>query len=1536
MFATGPMKLRTWITRILGALGLVLVFLLATAGSLLVHLDLPRSRRVLAHVIESQLDTTFRGSFTIGQVKRVGPYSIAVADAVVRDPQKRVALKVAELTVEVDLIEFARRLAFGGPKITLEIEHVHATRAEGHWWTQPETGKPSILDAFETRPSLTPSSGPGRDVRVAIRSIELSRGFARGAPPGLPTLELELSQVRGFVLITSAGGEVSLGRFGVVARGLGGADARGVASLRLRAPGWLWTSFDGYFGDVQVGSVVRVEGNRLMATLDLPKAAPEALRAVLPGFPLQHELRAHVELTGEPPSLMLSGRLEMGKTQAFAAGPLLLGAHPVMQLEIAGEKVDLRALLPGLPPSDFDFSSALSLTANGPNTTLDVTGVSERGLVAGVELPPTEISATFRGGLLTGHALLREPGLPVRATFALRPGGVFDLSAEAQKVQVARVTRFAKELQTRAEANLRLVAHVEKGKLTADLNAQLADFQRGDLKWSRATLSGRARGPLDDPRSLSLDGSFSGERVQAGELSFARVSGKLKGPASAPRVELSILDERGATLEAKANVAPRADGAELQGIEILVKREQSELIGRARKLDVGDDKFELSEFDLHGLGGSAKGSLEVRKERFVLVASGEKLDLSGLSRLLGLPSHYVAGRLDIDADILLARDIERGKISVSLDQGTVGPLADLSSTLHATLEDQRLQGDAETKIRGVGQASARFSLSVPGSVRDTKALKDALGELEIDVSEVDLSLLGRTLAPGRSPPIQGKLASVIKITRRVPYALPTVAITGYTDGLDVDASAFSDGAPHVSGIDARFGVNVSGESGETDLSLKLVDRHGVLASASLATAVDLVAAINNPSGLEAQLLKTPVVGKLLIDERPLNQLPVAMQLPSASGKLRAEVALTGNFSEPVLSGRVRLSSFEWLADQGSPALDLCASFGWEQVSRRIGSSGEFFLANPRRAACTGRRIAQYSLNGAVVPGASGRPARLDGGAVLSLEGLPLAAVPGLAAAGVSGRTSGRISLAQSTDIPSLSANVTLSDARVRDIPVGDGKLEVRTNDRAVGATIELARGAGRIQATAFAALDYTGAIPRLVPEEPIGIRVTAKAADAVVLSPLTSDLLNEISGQIDADLTLALLIPSAKTDNELSGKVEGSFALRQGALEFAGFGLKLHEVELAARAQSEGKETLVTIGKFAGRAGADRQAVSVRNGKLWLEGLRIARAEGSIDATELPLSFEGIPQATATTRQSIGIKIQRTPKEMQANIDVPYLIVALPQSSARNLIALDENRSIEILQPIGEPRRSSGDSLPWRFSFKLGQNVKLTRADLDLPVTGHAEVFLAERATVGGDVDLVPGGRVEVSGRTFVIESGEVHFDTGDAGDPRIRVTASWRAPDGTPVTAEVSGTLKKADLALSSPGRNSQEIYALLLGGTGSGESGGDARAAGAGVGADQLLGPLLANTPLRRVELRAGSEQTADQRTYSTYSAAVPIGDQLWFEGSYKSLTNRNGNDASTTNATNAVSGTVDWRFRRNWSLRTELGTIGTGVDLVWNYRY
>jgi hypothetical protein len=66
--------------------------------------------------------------------------------------------------------------------------------------------------------------------------------------------------------------------------------------------------------------------------------------------------------------------------------------------------------------------------------------------------------------------------------------------------------------------------------------------------------------------------------------------------------------------------------------------------------------------------------------------------------------------------------------------------------------------------------------------------------------------------------------------------------------------------------------------------------------------------------------------------------------------------------------------------------------------------------------------------------------------------------------------------------------------------------------------------------------------------------------------------------------------------------------------------------------------------------------------------------------------------------------------------------------------------------------------------------------------------------------------------------------------------------------------------------------------------------------------------------------------------YTAAVRIRENLWFEAS-EYLQDEYGTESTTRNV---VSGTVDYRFARRWSLRTLAGNAGGALDLLWQYRY
>jgi hypothetical protein len=229
---------------------------------------------------------------------------------------------------------------------------------------------------------------------------------------------------------------------------------------------------------------------------------------------------------------------------------------------------------------------------------------------------------------------------------------------------------------------------------------------------------------------------------------------------------------------------------------------------------------------------------------------------------------------------------------------------------------------------------------------------------------------------------------------------------------------------------------------------------------------------------------------------------------------------------------------------------------------------------------------------------------------------------------------------------------------------------------------------------------------------------------------------------------------------------------------------------------------------------------------------------------------------------------------------------------------------------------------------------------LNLRLTGNPKMVIGEEIDVSGKLYLPDGGRVLVAGKLFVIEHGFIQFDTDDFTNPHVSITSTWRTPSGIRITAYLRGTIQQPELTLESdpalPG-GEDEIYALLFGG-GSGTEGASSADPAMAAGA-AMLSSVLDNTELEGVELRAGEEKrsasgqlaTISEGSTKSYAAAVQVSDKVWFEGTYKSETSTLGSEGHS-----GFGGTVDWRFKEDWALRTELGELGAGVDLLWRYRY
>src|SRR5688500_14993567 len=257
---TRPRRLLTGLTHILSAIGLAALFGVGAGAALLAHLNLAASRRATADVLGQTLAGLFQGQVTIGSIAQVTPGSVEAHDIVVRDQARRVVLKVTRLTAQADLFDILTRIVRGDEKLTIVIDHVRIERAEADIIPDAD-GIPTLAQAFTPRPSPpgTPSDTPSRYVRVWLPAVEIGHAFARGSVVGSPTLETEINGAHGSVLATPKGAAIDVKRFALVARGIGGGDAKGVAGLHIRAPGAVWGNFDGYMGEVQFGSAIRWE-----------------------------------------------------------------------------------------------------------------------------------------------------------------------------------------------------------------------------------------------------------------------------------------------------------------------------------------------------------------------------------------------------------------------------------------------------------------------------------------------------------------------------------------------------------------------------------------------------------------------------------------------------------------------------------------------------------------------------------------------------------------------------------------------------------------------------------------------------------------------------------------------------------------------------------------------------------------------------------------------------------------------------------------------------------------------------------------------------------------------------------------------------------------------------------------------------------------------------------------------------------------------------------------------------------------------------
>ncbi len=1521
---------------------------------LVMYADLPAGRRVIAFALQRALLSTFEGSFSIDAVDRVSLSELRASGITVHDPDGHLVLTVSALSIRADLPALGRKLLLGTGDITLRIDHARIERAEVYLLPGIKNNVPTIAAAFTPSPSPSrrESAPSSRKLKVWLPEIEVGHIYGRMALDGVPTLETELATVRGSVQGAADLTAVDVERFSATVRGLGGADARGVGSVHVRSPGAVLTSFDGYFGDVQLDTSVRVDSPKLTITVDVPRAEPAGVRALWAAYPLQKDVGAHAEAQGTLQALQTQAKFSIGPGSLEASGELRLAGTAGADLDVTGRTLDLQALWPKAPSTGLDVDARIGVYRAGTDWATDISASTRATTIANVPVPAVDMTGNYNTAKgFTGRGTAHEPGIATKLTFDLHPDSTMDASAVANGVNLSRAPRLQPYFDGHGTLDVQLKARIDKNRVVAQVNGALRELEYGPLTVKSSKFSGRASGPLDAPQRLALDVSVDSHRLRAGAFGFDELQTQISGPVVRPVISTTLNNRHGGSITAKATVTARSN-PRIDALSVEMKRDDAVLTANATRVDVNGSNVKIDGVTITGAGGELDGSGEFGQGRLALKAHGKNVKLEVIAHALGLPRGVLSGKAGIDADFESSNKTQDGSFALNLDQALSDGVAIDSLSVTGALSGSQLNLKSSAQLRDFGSFSGEAQAHLTGSLADLHTLEHVTGKLTVKAEAVPFGLLSYVLPKSAGvSEVRGEGNGTLVIDRQESTAIPNVSLVANTTGLYValaPKNKSSRGAV-IDGVDAHAGLSVNGDSGASDLTLKLEDSHGTLISSSTQMKLDLEAALRHPEQLLRQLRATPLIAEAVIEDRPLEQLPAPFVPSGVAGRLRTELSLRGTIDRPIFSDKTQLHRFRLGDSERDKAVDVCGQLDYDKSTGQYGARGEVFLPTEDAHACKGTRVAQFSAGGRaewdrlMSPTLSADPA-WTGTAGISLEGLPLDIVPALAEAGFDGRVLGALMFDRREALPQMFARVEVQDAVAERAHLGTASIQARTDGRSLSATLKIEQPAngsgtpnGKLNADIQSSVNWQGALPGIDDTRPISAHLQASNVDAVILTPFVRDVLSEIGGKLDTDLT-ATLTPEldAKAEDHWTGALKGSLSMHDGTLQLARLALRMRNVKLSATAEEYANQTLITIDSLSAAAEADKPNVAAR-GNLWLTGFKVAKGNANATLQGVPLLVEGVTLATLDGK-NIGIELERRATEMFVGLTIPELNAQVPQAGARSLISLSDNSSVQIAQPIAEPRSAiDAESLPWRMKFDLGRKVKVTRSDFFLPLTGSPQIVLGDEFQVEGNIQLTPGGRLNLPGlpRPFTIEDGSLFFDQGGkADDPRVQVTAVCQLSQLT-VRARVSGTFRKADIVFESddPTLTTQAaIEARLLNPTSDDSS---PATAGIGAGAGYLGKQLLANTALSNLEIKAGSETTADQASYSTYSAAYPLTDELWFEGSYKTLS-QNAAVTSTTNTTNAFSGTFDWRFRRNWSLRTEVGNIGAGVDLLWQYHY
>lgn len=1560
-------------------LGLSAVFAVGLVGGLVLHLDLPLTREVVATQTRAALDGLFVGDVTLGPISKLSADGLSIDAFAVGDGDGEV-LALEGVTLRGDWVSPVLDFALG-PDPVLKLPPIRAERVRVD--LRSTDGELAIGRVFQSQNPSPPREGPRAPFLLRLSRVEIGHADVVGTlGEDGPTLDAEVEELAGTFGVGDDGLSLRVEPTRVLESSLLGVPLDALVTFQLErrserdatpATLALGGTIDGRVGALSVEAAARLQDGELRAMVAVPQLGPSDLKPWVPR-PLPLEPTA-VKLwaAGELPRLAVQAEitaLDGGATVSLRGAGQIDPADLRAGVTLRADTIDLQRLDPSWPHTELGLETEVSTRIDGEDSEVLATLRTPPGTISGQSIPGLEgrIGAA-RVGVFT-RLVVHEPGLDAEIGGELRSPEDADVALRVHADAIPRVRRLAGLglPLIRGEVNLQSEARLRGEALDVGIRANGRRLAVPEQKVAveQVRLDGRLRGTTAAPEKMRLRASGRGVGAEVPDLRLETFSLQAVGPLLAPAVKVEAEDQ----LTREVRLAAQLDALRKRATDIKVslQRGDQRLTGRVEEVGLRDREVVVEGIDLSGLGGGVEGGLRVRDGELLGRLKARKVDLAAMGQLLGraLP---MAGAASLDIDLRPDDGGRKGYASVFIDDLEAGGVEGIQVEVRAAFEKNTITPYAVVRLRreddelcggDVAALVVTGRAELPGKLLSPESWKTLDGEGAVQLQRAKLACLvplvkERVTKAKDAPPWPlGEVEGTVDATAqwRVKKGAGSIPAFGVqTQGLIVAAAPppAEEGAPEPlpAWRSDRLDLAIGGAfdatrpaAAEAELRVSLIERRGdgvilPVVKAEVSSTLDLPA-LSDARRRKAVLDGTPLHGSVTVPRRNIVRLvevlptPMRDDAPQPMGDIEGQLFVAGTFGDPNVG--VRLSSTGLgprrravdARSRGRSDVDVIGSYSKKRGRIDLG----FRFADEEVLTITGE------LNGALVP-EEGDPRR-TGTIQARLQGFPLGGLPVLAARGVAGRLSGdfrfdglgrspRLSMTLSSPELVLGPN-TLENVRISVTPdANEAGMMTLSGELPV-------RGGGRLKLRGFGGLAWREeTFPTPDRKRPAQIEFEARDFPLDVLEPfLLSDAIGGISGTLDGDFSLAAM------DLDSAPSIQANVTLLNGKVQLPGQEI----TEIQARLVSKG--SLLSLEDFEAELYPGRVKGHL---DVALRGLDPVLLRGELavaDDAPVPLILDGVPLGRTSGTFDIGGR--REEKQFTLEIASDDLVVNLPGSAQRNVQSLDEHPDVNVSHALGPPQRrrdEEDDGRAIAVSVALRNAVIMSGNTLDVRLS-TTRPLRAGTGAVTGEIELTDGS-LGLLGKRFSIDRGTVRLDEENPGNPDVNVTAHWDAPDGTTVFIDYIGRLRPLTQDKirfrSSPPRSQQALITLiLLGNPDEGvndvaEEGGNERATNLGQGVaamqiNQLLGEAVPG-------LSTSLSTTEDDRLATTVKYRLTDS----FTAAATVETNTGTTESTQDAGINGTKLSVDYRFLRYFIVRGSVGIgngIAQGLDLLFQYRF